>query len=99
MMINETDEDKIEREGKQQSKELLEGLLLWLAKAEIDFKVKSWEGDIAGRDIIIDDKSYLSLPCEQDDEGCDIQNKPTREIRIGIGENGFVSFESEEKEK
>ena len=98
-MIDETDEDKIERESKQHSKELLNELLIWLTKAEIDFKVKSWDGDRAGRDIIIDDSSYLSLPCEQDDEGCDIQNKPTREIRIGIGENGFVSFESEEKEK
>ena len=92
------DEEQMEKECEERGKRLFNQMILWLAEAEIDYQVVSWESG-EGRDIIIDDMSYLSLPCEQDDEGKDIRNKPTTEIRIGFFNNGHISFETEKLEQ
>lgn len=97
-MSEETDEEQMEKECEENGKRLFNQMIIWLSQAEIDFKVVSWESG-EGRDIVIADSSYLSLPYLDDGEGNIIKRKPTTEIRIGFFTNGHISFETEKLEQ
>ena len=66
--------EDIEIESQKKGEELLHEMLVWLAKANIDYKLDSWESG-EGREIVINkikivfyDSGYVNFELEGEDE-------------------------------